>query len=296
MSTSRATQGMLLALGAATMWGVTGAVAAGVFDVVSPAYVSQSRAIIAVIILVPYAAYRGVLGPPKPLWKFMVLGANLALVNVTFYWALDLLGVGPGATIQFLAPIMVLGWMAVVRGFTVGPIVWIAAFGAVFGVALVTQAWALEGSDYLGFAAGLVSAVLFASYLVFGEYLGKTHPPTQIATWGFVFAAVFWLIVLPPWTFPWGIDAGTWVDIIIVGVFGTALPFIFGFHALRLAPSGIVGVAATAEPAIAAVAALILLGQQLDPIQWLGVTVVVVAIATVQRFGLSDLHPPAPIA
>ena len=296
MSSSRATQGMLLALGAATMWGVTGAVAAGVFDVVSPAYVSQSRAIIAVIILVPYAAYRGVLRPPKPLWKFMLLGVNLALVNVTFYWALDLLGVGPGATIQFLAPIMVLAWIVVVRGYSVGSSVWMAAVGAIFGVALVTQAWAFEGSDYLGFAAGLLSAVLFASYLLFGEYLGETHPPTQIATWGFVFAAVFWLIVLPPWTFPSGLDTGTWADIIIVGVFGTALPFIFGFHALRLAPSGIVGVVATAEPAIAAVAALALLGQQLDPIQWLGVAVVVVAIATVQRFGLSDLHPPAPIA
>ena len=296
MSPSRATQGMLLALGAAALWGVTGAVAAGVFDVVSPAHVSQSRAIIAVIILVPYAAYRGVLRPPKPLWKFALLGVNLALVNVTFYWALDLLGVGPGATIQFLAPIMVLGWMAVVRGYAVGTIVWMAAFGAVFGVALVTQAWALEGSDYLGFAAGLVSAVLFASYLVFGEYLGQTHPPTQIATWGFVFATVFWLIALPPWTFPWGIETSTWADIVIVGVFGTALPFILGFHALRLAPSGIVGVAATAEPAIAAVAALILLNQYLVPLQWFGVAVVVVAIATVQRFGLSDLHPPAPIA
>jgi len=287
---------MLLALGAAAMWGVTGAVAAGVFDVVSPAHVSQSRAIIALVILVPYAAYRGVLAPPKPLWKFMLLGVNLALVNVTFYWALDLLGVGPGATVQFLAPIMVLSWMAVVRRYSVGPIVWVAAVGAIIGVALVTQAWALEGSsDLLGFAAGLFSAVLFASYLIYGEHLGKTHPPTQIATWGFIFASVFWLIVLPPWTFPWGVSAGTWVDLVIVGVFGTALPFIFGFHALRLAPSGIVGVAATAEPAISAVSALILLDQQLDVIQWAGVATVVVAVATVQRFGLSELRPPAPM-
>ena len=287
---------MLLALGAATMWGVTGAVAAGVFDVVSPAYVSQSRAIIALIILVPYAAYRGVLRPPKPLWKFMLLGVNLALVNVSFYWALDLLGVGPGATIQFLAPTMVLAWIAVVRGYSVGWIVWLAAVGAIIGVALVTQAWALEGSDYLGFAAGLLSAVLFASYLLFGEHLGATHPPTQIATWGFVFAAILWLIVLPPWTFPRGLGTDIWADIVIIGVFGTALPFIFGFNALRLAPSGIVGVAATAEPAIAAVAALILLDQRLAPSQWLGVAVVVVAIATFQNGGGADLQPPAPIA
>ena len=226
----------------------------------------------------------------------MVLGVNLALVNVSFYWALDLLGVGPGATIQFLAPIMVLAWVAVVRGYSVGSIVWIAAFGAIFGVGLVTRAWALEGSDYLGFAAGLLSALLFASYLLFGEHLGKTHPPTQIATWGFIFASLFWLVVLPPWTFPWGVDTSTWVNIIIIGVLGTALPFIFGFYALRLAPSGIVGVAATAEPAISAISAVIILDQRLAVIQWVGVATVVIAVATVQRFGLSELRPPAPIA
>ena len=288
---------MLLALAAATMWGVTGALAAGVFDVVSPAYVSQTRSIIAVMILAPYAVYRGVLRPPKPLWKFIVLGANLALVNVTFYWALDLLGVGPGATIQFLAPIMVLVWMTVMRGYTVGAIVWTAAVGAIMGVALVTQAWALEGSsEYLGVGAGLLSAVLFASYLLYGEHLGERYPPAQIATWGFVFAAIIWLIVLPPWTFPTGVTAAAWIDILIIGVVGTALPFIVEFQALRMVASGIVGVAATAEPAIAAVAALILLDQHLGVVQWVGVVVVVVAIATVQRFGLADLHPPAPIA
>jgi inner membrane transporter RhtA len=288
---------MLLALGAATLWGVTGALAAGVFDEVSPAYVSQTRSIIAVLILAPYAAYRGVVRPPKPLWKFMVLGVNLALVNVTFYWALDLLGVGPGATIQFLAPIMVLVWMTVVRSYSVPAIVWVAAVSAISGVALVTQAWALDGaSDFLGVGAGLLSAVLFATYLLYGEHLGESYPPAQIASWGFAFASILWLVVLPPWTFPTDVSTGAWVDIVIIGVVGTALPFIVEFQALRMVASGVVGVVATAEPAIAAVAALILLGQSLAPIQWIGVAVVVVAISTVQRFGLADLHPPAPIA
>lgn len=296
MTDSRATRGALLALAAATMWGVTGALAAGVFDVIPPAYVAQTRSIIAVAILAPYAAYRGVLKPPAQLWKFMILGANLAIVNVTFYWALDLLGVGAGATIQFLGPIMVLIWMTVVRRFSVGAIVWVAAIGAVTGVALVTEAWTLSGSDYLGVAAGLLSAVAFASYLLYGEYLGQSYPPAQIATWGFIFASLIWLVALPPWTFPSDVPADAWIDIVIIGVAGTALPFIAGFNALRLVSSGIVGVVATAEPAIAAVSAVILLDQRLNVLQWVGVAVVVIAVAAVQRFGLSELRPPAPIA
>lgn len=296
MAIDTTTKGAVLALLAATLWGVSGAVAGGVFDVVSPARVTQSRALIAVAVLVPYAAYRGVLRLEGGFWKFALLGINLAVVNVTFYWALDALGVGPGATIQFLAPILVLGWMAVVHKIKVRAIVWVAAVSAVAGVGLVTQAWNLEASDAFGVIAGLVSAAAFASYLLYGEHLGTTYRPAQIAAWGFVFASAIWLVVLPIWTFPTNIGAAAWRDLLVIGVFGTAVPFIVGFAALRLASSGVVGVVATAEPAVAAIAATVLLGQTLALIQWVGVCVVVIAIATVQRVGLTDSHPTSPIA
>ncbi len=295
MAVDHTTKGVLLTLAVATMFGVSGAVAGGVFDDVSPARVTQSRALIAVVVLVPYAAHRGVLKLDGGLWKFALLGLNLAVVNVTFFWALEALGVGPGATIQFLAPIIVLGWLVVVRKLHVRKLVWVAAVFAVIGVGLVTQAWVLQTSDLLGIAAGLASAVTFASYLLYGEYLGKTYKPAQIAAWGFVFASLFWFVVLPIWSFPTDIGAAAWRDLLIIGIIGTALPFIVEFAALRLASSGVVGVVATAEPAIAAIAAAILIDQALEPVQWLGVGVVVVAIATVQRLGLSDLHPASPM-
>ena len=64
--------------------------------------------------------------------------------------------------------------------------------------------------------------------------------------------------------------------------------------ALSIVSAGIVGVVAAIEPAVGAVSAAILLNQSLDPVQWLGVAVVVVAVASVQRWGLSDTHPPLP--
>ncbi|GMQ99007.1 MAG: DMT family transporter [Acidimicrobiia bacterium] len=296
MTDSRATQGALLALTAAAMWGISGAIAGGVFDIVPPAYVAQVRSIVAVAVLAPYAAYRGVLRIPGKPWKFLVLGVNLALVNVTFYWAIDLLGVGPGSTIQFLGPIMVLIWMSTVRGRAVSRIVWGAAFGAVIGVGLVTEAWTLSSSDYLGVVAGLASALTFATYLVYGEHLATNFAPLQITTWGFIFASLIWVVVLPLWTFPSDVPGSAWRDLVIIGVLGTAVPFIIEFKALRMVASSIVGVVATAEPAIGAVAAAILLEQSLSRTQWIGVLVVVTAVASVQRFGLSDVRSPTPIA
>ena len=289
-------RGVGLAIVSAVMWGVSGAVAAGVFDVVSPAHVAQARSLIALVVLVPFAAWRRVLKPTGPLWKYGLLGLNLAVVNVTFYWALDLLGVGPGATIQFLGPIFVLVWMVLIRGASVRGLVWLAALGAVAGVAMVTKAWTFESSDVLGVAAGLAAAVTFAVYLLYGEYLADSFDPVQIATWGFVFSAVIWLVVLPPWTFPSDIGGSAWRDLIIIGLMGTAIPFILELSALSMVSSGIVGVVATVEPAVGAVSASILLSQSLDPVQWVGVAVVVLAVASVQRWGLPSAHPPTPIA
>jgi inner membrane transporter RhtA len=265
-----------------------------VFDVVFPAYVAQARTLIALAVLVPYAAWRRVLKPTRTLWKLAGLGALLALAGVTYYWALDLLGVGPGATIQFLGPIFVLVWIAVVQRSPVRGLLWLAGVAAVVGVAMVTQVWTFESSDLLGIAAGLGAAGTFAVYLLFGEYLAESHDPTHVATWGFLFSGVIWLVVLPPWTFPRDIGAAAWRDLIIVGLVGTAIPFIMELTALSIVSAGVVGVMATVEPAVGAVAASILLNQRLNPVQWLGVVIVIVALASVQRWGLSDAHPPLP--
>jgi drug/metabolite transporter (DMT)-like permease len=287
-----ASTGILLALTAAALYGVSGAVAADAFDEVSPARVSEVRALIAAAVLVPYSWYRGVIGMRGQLGPLMVLGVNLALVGLTFYWALDRLGVGPGATLQFLGPFMVLGWMAVVQRRPVSRFTWIAAVVAITGVGMITEAWAVEDLDLLGLASGISSAALFAGYFLLGEHLGKTLPALTMISWGFVFASVFWLVVLPVWTFPTDVSGTGWAQLLWVGVGGTALPFLAQFGALRRVASGIVGVVATAEPVIAAAAAWVILDQSLKPVQMAGGLLVVVAVAAVHRWNTVEVEQP----
>ncbi|MEA2024967.1 MAG: EamA family transporter [Actinomycetota bacterium] len=281
--------GIAFALLAALFWGVSGAIAADAFTHVSPTRVAEVRAIVTSLFFIPFAYFRGALAPRGGLLGFALLGANLALVNVTFYWAIDRLGVGPGATIQFLAPIFVLLWMVVAQRRRVSPVVWAAAVVAVAGVFFITEAWTLEGGDWIGVAWGLISAVAFASYLIFGEYLGRSHPAITIVTWGFVFASIIWIFVQPLWTFPTDLSAKVWVELLWVGIIGTALPFLFGFSALRRAASGIVGVISTTEPVFAATAAWVLLGQYLSVIQMVGGAMVLGAAAVIQRWGATDV-------
>lgn len=295
MTDRRSASGALLAFLAATFFGVSGAVAGGVFDTIPPALVAQARSLIAAVLLVGWAWHRRALRPGKGIWRLVLLGVNLALVNVTFYWAIDRLGVGPGATIQFLGPIFVLVWIAAVRGERVAPAAWVASVAAVIGVGMVTRAWTLDSGDLVGVAAGLAAAFLFASYLVFGEFLGRTYRPSTVGAWGFVFASVFWAVVLPWWTFPFGSVSEVGLELLVVGVLGTAVPFILEFAALAATSSGIVGIVATAEPPVAAVAASVILDQRLDPIQWAGIVVVALAVAAVQRWGLGPSHETTPV-
>lgn len=295
MSDRRSTTGAVLAFTGALAFGLGGTVAAGVFDVLEPTYVAQARSLIAAALLAGYAAYRGLLWPVPRIWRLAVLGVILALVNVTFYLAIERLGVGPGATVQFLAPIMVLVWMAVVRRERISATAWIGAVAAVFGVSLVTEAWAMTGADLAGVAAGLASATLFSAYLIFGEVLGRDHAPATLGAWGFIFASAFWAVILPWWTFPFDAASTIVGELIIIGVIGTAAGFVLNLAALRFASPGIVGIVATTEPAIAAIAALVLLGQTLSPVQWFGVVAVMVSVATVERFGLGDTVEAAPV-
>lgn len=284
--------GVLLALSAAFMWGVSGAVAADAFSEVSPARVAEVRALVTTAILVPVAWWRGLLNPQGGLWWFLLLGLNLALVNVTFYWALERLGVGPGATIQFLGPIFVLVWMAVAQGRPVRGVAWGAAVVAFFGTVLVTEAWQLEGADWIGVIAGLAAAVTFASYLLIGERLSRTYPIITVMTWGFIFASLIWVVVQPLWSFPTDLSTKVWAELLWVGVIGTAIPFFASFGALQRVASGIVGVIATTEPVFAAAAAWVLLDQHLSVVQIVGALLVVLAVASIQRWGIAGVEAP----
>jgi drug/metabolite transporter (DMT)-like permease len=287
-----ARSGIAFALLAALFWGVSGAVAADAFAAVTPAQVAEVRAFVTALFFIPFALYRGVLSPRGGLLWFAIFGANLAIVNVTFYWAIDRLGVGPGATIQFLAPIFVLLWMVVAQRRHVSSVVWLAAAAAVTGVFFITEAWQLEGGDWIGVAWGLTSAVAFAAYLVLGEHLGRTYPSMTIVTWGFIVASIIWLVAQPLWKFPTDLSPVVWAELVWVGIMGTALPFLFEVSALRRASSGIVGVIATTEPVFAATVAWVWLGQYLSPIQIFGGAMVLGAAASIQRWGAADVEGP----
>jgi drug/metabolite transporter (DMT)-like permease len=280
------------ALSAALLWGISGTVAADLFAAVPPTRVAEVRALVAAAFLVPYAGARGrlrVRGFGAPLVLF---GVVLAAVHVTYYWAVDGLGVGPGVTVQFLAPILVLVWLRFGKRQHVGQGAWVAALTAVAGLVLVTRAWEVVSVDAGALTAGLASAVTFATYLVMGEQLGRRIGIVTTLTYGFTVAAVFWLVAQPLWTFPWPVDIVAVSELAWIGVGGTTIPFLLEMAALRRAAAGQVGVVATVEPLVAAATAWLFLHQSLAAEQIAGGVLVIGAVMAVQRSGVGRLEAP----
>ena len=112
--------------------------------------------------------------------------------------------------------------------------------------------------DGLGVLYALVAAVTFAIYLVGFERAGRSYDAFTTLTWGLGFATLFWLLVSPPWSFPFG-DLDSVGDVALaagVVVIGTLAPFLLNLSALRHLPAARVGVVATLEPVLATLVAL----------------------------------------
>ncbi len=200
-------------------------------------------------------------------------------------------------TIQFLGPSLVLVWMRFVQKRQVPGAAWAAALVAVAGTALMARAWDVADLDPLGLLAAFGAAVSFAGYLIVGEHLGKRAPGLTITAAGFTVSALIWVTVVPVVEIP-RISPAAWGQLIWVGVAGTTLPFLLEIAALRRADPAVVGVAATAEPVVAAATAWLALGQALTPAQIAGGILVVSAVAMIQRLTHSvapDAPSPQPI-
>ena len=78
------------------------------------------------------------------------------------------------------------------------------------------------------------------------------------------------------------LDVPLWVALTFMGVFGSFLPMALTYLALRNLSATLVGVVATAETILAALFALLWLGEQISLTQFLGSIVVIAGILLAQ--------------
>jgi drug/metabolite transporter (DMT)-like permease len=287
--------GYLLAAVAALMFAINGSLARYLLDDgIEPSHLSQLRVTVAFVLLAGTLLLvdrRRLRIARADVLRMAWLGlAGVAIVQFSYFLAIERLPISVALVIQFTGPAMVLLWLRVVHGRRLRPSLYWAVALSVAGSALVVQIHHADSLDGLGIAFSLVAAVTFAIYLIGFERAGQSYDAFTTLAWGLGFATLFWVILSPPWNFPLGdFDSPRNAALALgVVVIGTLAPFLLNVSALRHLPAARVGVVATLEPVLATVIAWAVHGEALAGIQIVGGLIVVAAVAWVQT------HPPSP--
>ena len=276
------------ALAAAASFGIGGVIAKSTFNSLAPSVLAEFRVFLAFLIfLALFGIFRRdelrVRREDIPI--FAVFGiVGLAGVSLVYYEAIKRIPIGVALVIEYTGPLLLLAY-ARLRGRTVGGRLWIAAALAIVGCFFAAGAYdaGLRELNGLGLALAAADAFFFALYFALAERLGTRYTTPTLLLWGFGFALLGWIIVRAPWTLPWTTTpADVYVQVAEVVVIATLIPFALTLAAVRLIPAARVGLTATFEPVVAAVAAWVVLSERLELQQIVGGVVVLAAIAIAQ--------------
>jgi inner membrane transporter RhtA len=205
-------------------------------------------------------------------------GAALGLMNLSFYEAIDRLPLGIGVTIEFAGPLLV----AVIGSRRPLDGLWIALAAA--GIVLLVDPGG-RSVNAVGVGFALAAGACWMAYI----YLSKRTGAAFAGGSGLALAmAVGALIVLPAGLIQAGGALGEprlLGSALVVAFASSILPYSLELEALRRLPAAVFGVLMSLDPAIAALAGFVLLGQGLGPRQLLAIAMVVVASAGAASLG-----------
>ena len=210
--------------------------------------------------------------PSRSAWPVVLAyGVSLGAMNSVFYVALSRIPLGIAVAIEFVGPLAV----AVFASRRRLDYLWVglAAIGLSLLLPMTHSGAAL---DPIGVLYALAAGVGWALYIIFGQKAGQAQGPSA-STWGLMVAAFL--------TVPVGVaDAGvTLFDPSIlpfgvaVAIFSSALPYTLEMIALRRLSTKVFGTLMSFEPAIAAIAGVVLLHERLTITQWTAIGAIILA-------------------
>lgn len=201
----------------------------------------------------------------------------LTLMNLTFYASLERLPIGVAVTIEFIGPLT----LALVLSRRAADLVGVAA--AAGGVVLVSGAVDTSWSelDLLGIALALTAGACWAGYILASRRVGVRFEQIDGLALGLALST---LVMVPLGA----ITAGGSLlqgDVLLKGlgiaILSSALPYSLELVALRTLRPNVFGILLSLEPAAAALAGLLVLGQTLSAVRIAGMLLVVAASAVV---------------
>jgi len=265
-------RGVALVVAAVTSLQFGASFAVTLFDELGPAGAAFLRLAVAAIVLMAIWRPRVAGHPLADVRVAVVFGVALGVMNWAIYSAIDRIPLGIAVTIEFAGPMAV----AVFGSRRALDLLWVAL--AVVGILLLAD----PGGGSLntgGVLFALLAAAMWAAYILLSVRTGRLFPGGS----GLALAMVVGAVVIAPTGIAQGGDNLLRLDLLAAGaavaLASSVIPYSLELEALRRLPARVFGVLMSLEPAVAALAGLVVLGQDLGAREWGAIALVVVASA-----------------
>ena len=212
-------------------------------------------------------------------------GLCLGLINFLFYMAIRTVPLGLCIAIEFLGPLS----LAIFSSRRKIDFLWIG-FVALGLYLLIPQSQQdVSAIDPVGVMYAIGAGVFWALYIVFGQRTRNIHPG-QATSLGITVAA---LLVLPFGIAHSGatlLDPTFMIAGLLVAILSSAVPYSLEMISLRSLPRKTMSILLSLEPAMGALAGLVILHEQLTLAQWLAIAFIVAA-----SIGCATTSPAPPV-
>ena len=285
--------GYLFALAAGAIWGTTGPLSTALYRAGEAITgIGFWRLVIGLLGFVVYGLFRPQLFRiDRKAWLLVGLGggALVALFEVAYQFGIAGTGVAGAAALLYIAPVLVAILAKPLLGEKLTALRIVLALVVMAGAALTVQggshgagATAIPLPSLIqGVAGGLLAMVSFAGTTLLARYAVPRYGATQVLFLEILGGIVVLGIVLPPaghTPLP-PHTMGAWMYVLLLSLGSVLAANFFFFAAVRRIDAALTSVAATIEPVVGALLALLLFRQQLSLSGWLGLTMVVGGVA-----------------
>jgi inner membrane transporter RhtA len=248
---------------------VGAAIAKGLFDEVSPTSMVWLRLVTSALVLTAVARPR-LRGRSRQDWLTVLgFGISLGTMNWAIYQSFARIPLGIAVTIEFIGPLT----LAVIGSRRPRDVLWVLL--AAVGVGLL--GFERTGLDPLGVLFALVAGAAWAAYILLSAGTGRRWA-------GLDGLAVASIVATALFTVPAVLSGGTTLlqpRVLalgaLVGLLSSVIPYSCELVALRSLAPAVFGILMSLEPAAAALAAVVVLGEVLAPLQWVAIACVVAA-------------------
>jgi drug/metabolite transporter (DMT)-like permease len=222
-------------------------------------------------------------------------------VQLCFFNAVQHLSVGVALLLEYLAPIIVIGWVWITKGARPSVQTLLGAAVALIGAAVVIDVFGSAEISAVGVAWGLAAAACLAVYFVISERADGDLHPVVLAASGLTVSAVvigaLGLVGVLPLQFSASnavvADQSVNVWLPVVVLVSTVIAYLTGIAAITLLGPTIGSLVALTEVLCAVVAAWILVGESVTALQAVGGAAIIAGLVLARLGQVAPKQIPA---